>query len=678
MFFLLKDPTTSLPGIGPKSAQRFSKLNILNINDLIHYYPKRWEDFSQIKPIFKLIDKEKITIKAKLVSLHQFRSFYKKLDIINALFQDASGHLQVTWFNQSYLAKTLKQQKTYLLSGTTKKYKNHLTLTNPVVESLISPALHSSRIVSIYPLTEGITSKLFRKSLVYLIRTIRHIPETLPNQLLKKYQLISLTKAIENIHFPISSKILIQAKKRLSAEELIPIHLSIILNKHLWGKQIGRANKITDNFFLDFTSQLDFKLTVSQKVALKQIVNDLKKPNPMNRLLMGDVGSGKTIVAAGAIIATVKNGFQAVLMAPTEILATQHYASLKPLLNKWDIKTTLLTGSIKLNNWQEIANKKVDVIIGTHALIQKTAKFKDINLIIIDEQHRFGVGQRKALKNKNLDFAPHFLSLSATPIPRTIFLGLLKDLDISWLDSLPQGRLPIMTKLITSKDNILNIKKLINQEINKKHKIFIIAPLIKENARLNSKTSVMTEKAKVAKLLPKARIATLHGKMKSEDKLKIMNQIKNNGADILIATSVIEVGIDIPSATVIWIKNAESFGLAQLHQMRGRVGRSNIQSYCLIESDSNDPTTLGRLEALVKIKNGTELAEIDLKLRGPGVFFSEQQSGFTKLKLTNLTNIKLIQESRQLANDLFKLDPSLKKFSHFKDQIQLNYLTHAE
>jgi len=678
VFFVLKDPITSLPGIGPKLAQRFSKLNILKINDLIHYYPKRWEDFSRIKPISKLIDKEKITIKAKLVSLHQFRSFHKKLDIITALFQDASSRLQVTWFNQPYLVKILKRQETYLLSGTTKKYKNHLTLTNPVIELSINPTLRSGKIISIYPLTEGVTSKLFRKSLGYLIRTIRHIPETLPNHLLKKYQLISLAQAIENIHFPSLPKTLIQAKKRLSVEELIPIHLSIILNKHLRGEQIGQANKITDNFFLDFVSRLHFKLTASQKVSLKQIVDDLKKPKPMNRLLMGDVGSGKTIVAAGAIVATVKNGFQAALMAPTEILATQHYANLKPFLNKWGIKTTLLTGSIKLNNWQEIIDKKIDVIIGTHTLIQKTAKFKDINLIIIDEQHRFGVGQRKALKNKNLDFTPHFLSLSATPIPRTIFLGLLQDLDISWLDSLPQGRLPIITKLITSQDNILNIKKLINQEINKKHKIFIIAPLIKENPRLDSKTSVMAEKARIAKLLPDAEIATLHGKMKSEDKLKIMRQIKNNKTDILIATSVIEVGIDIPSATVIWIKNAESFGLAQLHQMRGRVGRSNIQSYCLVESDSSDTTTLERLEALVKIKNGTELAKIDLKLRGPGIFFSEQQSGFTKLKLTDLTDIKLIQKSRQLANDLFKLDPSLKNFPDFKEQIQFNYLTHAE
>jgi len=678
VFLHLIDNNINIPGIGPSTAQKLKKLGIFTVSDLIYYYPRTWDDFSNIVDISKIVNNEKNTIKANLLSINQFRSPYKKMHITNALFEDKSGNLKVTWFNQPYLIKSLIKHQSYLLSGKVTKYQGQLILSSPIIELADKSPLHSGRIVPIYSLTEGLTSRILRKTILYLTKTIKNISDTLPDKLIKKYKLIPLSTSLANIHFPISFNILNKSKIRLSLEELIPIQLSILLNKQAQHNQTGKSVKIAVNFLSNFKSDLKFKLTKTQLLAIKQILDDLKQTYPMNRLLMGDVGSGKTIVAAAAIIATVKNKYQVALIAPTEILANQHYASLKSLLDTWNIKSTLITGKTKLNTWAEIANQEIDVIIGTHAIIQKTAQFKNLNLIIIDEQHRFGVGQRQSLKNQNKDFTPHFLSLSATPIPRTLFLGLLKDLDISWLDSLPQGRLPIITKLISNIKQYPAIQKLVNKEINLNHKIFIIAPLVIDSLVSTSKTSVANEQSKMAKLFPSAKIATLHGKMNSADKLTIMDKLKTDKIDILIATSIIEVGIDIPSATVIWIKNAESFGLASLHQMRGRVGRNNIQSFCLIESNSSTPVATERLEALVKTTDGEKLAKIDLKLRGPGAFFSGQQSGFTKLKLADLTNIKLIKQSRNLAEDILKTDPFLIQFPYYKQEVKSNYLTHLE
>lgn len=678
MFYHLTDTVTTISGIGPNTAQKLKKLGISTVQDLIHYYPRTWDDFSNIIDISQIVINEKNTIKAELISISQFRSPYKRMNITNAIFKDASGNLKVTWFNQPYLIKNLIKHQTYLLSGKVSKYQGKLTLNSPIAELADKSPLHSGRIVPVYPLTEGLTSRILRKIILHLTKTIKSIPDTMPDRLLKKYNLTPLLTSLANIHFPKNFKILDQSKLRLSLEELIPIQLSILLSKKDWKKQPGKSLTISPKLLTKFKSNLEFKLTKTQLLAIKQILDDLKQPHPMNRLLMGDVGSGKTIVATAAIIATVKNKYQVALVAPTEILANQHYANLKPLLDAWNIKSTLITSKTKLNTWAEISKQEIDVIIGTHAIIQKTAKFKNLNLIIIDEQHRFGVRQRQSLKNQNKDFTPHFLSLSATPIPRTLFLGLLEDLDISWLDSLPQGRLPIITKLITNPKQYINIQKLINKEIDLNHKIFIIAPLVTDSSVSTFKTSVLNEQAKMSTLFPNAKIAILHGKMNSADKLRIMNQLKNGEIDILIATSIIEVGIDIPAASVIWIKNAESFGLASLHQMRGRVGRSNIQSFCLIESNSLAPVAIERLAALTKTTNGEKLAKIDLKLRGPGSFFSGQQSGFSKLKLTDLTNIKLIKQSRSLAKDILKMDPLLKQFSYIKQQVKSNYLTHLE
>lgn len=684
MFFLLEDSLIHLPGIGPHLTQKFARLGVANIADLIHYYPRKWEDFSQIIPINKTAEAQKVTLRATLANISQFRPRGRHLHIIKAIFRDATGNLLITWFNQPYLTKTLKKGIIYFISGVVRSYQNQLTLVNPSIEPADTIPLHSGRIIPIYPVTEGITSKRIRRSLKYLIATIRSLSETLPPKILNRYQLIGRAQALENIHFPASAELLIQARARLSFEELLMVQLGLAIAKRHWDQLPGTAISAPGSFLSTFSAKLDFELTAGQQQALAEIINDLAQAHPMRRLLLGDVGSGKTAIAAGAIVAAVKAGFQAALMAPTEVLATQHYHNLSPLMKRFGIKTTLMTGSSKLSDSSEISEGSVDLIVGTHALIQQQITFKNLNLVVVDEQHRFGVRQRQKLKNKMPHTTPHFLSLSATPIPRTLFLGLLNDLDISVLTDLPQGRVPTITRLITPK-NFNEIQQLIEKEIHQKHPIFVITPLIDEESVSPSPTdlkptraSIYSEAKNLARLFPSAKIGTLHGRMDTKQKLKVMDDLLNGKLDIVIATSIIEVGIDVPKATVIWIKNAERFGLAQLHQLRGRVGRSNLQSYCLIETGLNDLENLDRLTAFVNTNDGAKLAELDLKLRGPGSFFSDQQSGFLKLRLADLTDKKLIQTTQRAAHDLLDDDPKLDNYPNVKAQLHLNYLTHEE
>lgn len=681
MFFLLTDSIHKLPGIGPSLADRFQHLDIATISDLIYYYPRRWEDLSTLSPIATALsvhpaDLRKVTIKATIKSLSHFRSPYKRMFITNALAEDSSGAIRVIWFNQSYLRTALTAGETYYLSGQIGSWQNHPTLTNPAFERATDNPLHSGGLIPIYPETEGISSKIIRRAIRNLLNTMRHLPESLPPEILSTYQLIPLSEALVNIHFPTSSTQLHQAKYRLGFEELFNVQLGLAFAKANWGAALGQPLSISPKLLKEFTQQLPFTLTPSQLSTIKKIFQDLSRSTSMNRLLAGDVGSGKTVVAAAAIFATVRSNYQAALMAPTEVLAVQHYHSLKPLLNKFNIRTTLITGSQKLSSLDEIAQGQYDLVIGTHALIQQRVNFKNLNLVIIDEQHRFGVNQRQKLKNKSGDISPHYLSLSATPIPRTIFLSLFSDLDTSMLSTLPKGRLPIITRLATI-NNLSKVTALIEQEIKSGHQIFVVAPLI-ELDQTARRSSITSELSSLKKLFPQAKIATLHGKMPAEEKLAIMEAVQTGQIDILLATSVIEVGIDIPNATVVWIKNAERFGLAQLHQLRGRVGRSDLQSYCLIETPTDDPDTIERLKSFIKINDGNKLAQMDLALRGPGAFFSDQQSGFLKLKIANLTDEKLIKITHQAAQKIIKPDPTLKNYPQLKSNLQTPLLMHNE
>ncbi|MFH0912066.1 MAG: ATP-dependent DNA helicase RecG [Patescibacteria group bacterium] len=678
MFFLFTDPISNLPGIGPALALKFQKLGVLTVANLIDNYPRRWEDLSVISPLAQAQPDHRITAQAKLISLAHFRSPYKRMFISNGIIQDSSGPLPVTWFNQPYLQTTLKKGETYFFSGKVGTYQNKPTLMSPVFERVDQDhaPLHAGRIVPIYAETAGIGSKVIRRVMKTLLNTLRHQPEILPESIVKKYQLMSQATALENIHFPASLPELDRAKYRLSFDELFMIQLSLVFIKHTWNQQTSQPITTTNDFMDKFSHQLDFRLTLSQIRAIKDILRDLSSSRIMNRLLLGDVGSGKTVVAAAAIVASVQNGYQVALMAPTEVLAVQHYYSLSPLMEKFGIRTTLLTGSIKLASASEIAEGKIDLVIGTHALIQKQVAFDRLNLVIVDEQHRFGVAQRYQLKNKSAGTSPHFLSLSATPIPRTIFLALFSDLDVSALTDIPRGRLPIITRLATA-NNLTRVQALINKEIVTGHQIFVITPLIAEDTK-TQRASIASEIKNLSRLFPKARTATLHGRIPAEKKLKIMRDFKAGQIDILLATSVIEVGIDIPTATVIWIKDAERFGLAGLHQLRGRVGRSTLQSYCLIETKTDDLENSERLRAFIKIKDGTALAKMDLALRGPGAFFDTQQSGFLRLKIANLMDEKLIKTTHQAAINLIQTDPLLKNHPALKQKLQLNFLPHSE
>lgn len=684
MFFLLSDPLTRVPGIGPSLGPRLAQMGLSAVGDLLAYYPRRWEDLSALTPLGEAPSippgaaPVKLVVRARLRSLSQFRTRQKHMLLTNGMIDDDTGSLRVVWFNQPYLERSLKKGEEYYFSGPVRSWQGHPTLTNPSVEPADRTPVHSGRIIPIYPATAGISPRMLRRWLKNLISTIRELPETLPPEVLKEHRLIGRAAALENIHFPHSLPALDEAKRRLGFEELLLVHLGLLTAKLHWENLPGRAIPCPAGFLKEFESKLDFKLTASQIAAIKEILKDMSKDVPMNRLLLGDVGSGKTVVAAAALIASARAGRQSALMAPTEVLAMQHYSNLQPLLAKFGVVTTLLTGSTKLHDYSEIENSRIDVVIGTHALIQKRVLFKDLNLVIVDEQHRFGVRQREKLKNKSVDITPHFLSLSATPIPRTLFLGLLHNLDISEITEAPKGRLPVTTRLVTER-NLDRVKALINCEIEAGHAIFVITPLIDESvSETQTRASVTSEVKKLARLFPGTRIASLHGRMDAEEKLRIMSDIRGGKSDILVATSVIEVGIDVPRATVIWIKNADRFGLAQLHQMRGRVGRSALPSYCLIETDQDDGEDIERLASFVKISDGSKLAEIDLSLRGPGAFFSSEQSGLLRLKIANLTDRKLIAETRMAAKSILKTDPTLSSHLELKKTIQYGYITHEE
>jgi len=680
VFFLLSDPLTRLSGIGPSFEPKLAQMGLKTVGDLITYYPRRWEDLSQITPIQEASSAlgEKVTVLARLKSFSGFRTPRRRMFLINGIVEDDTGNIRVVWFNQPYLAQSLKTGWEYYLSGQVREQDGHPVLTNPSIEPADRTPIHSGRIIPIYPAAAGVSTRMLRRWLKNLLSTIRELPDTLPTEITKKYQLIDRAHAVENIHFPHSLTAIDEARRRLGFEELLLVHLGLLIAKRQWEELPAQGISHPSNFLQEFENQLTFKLTSTQKKAIKDILGDMAHNTPMNRLLLGDVGSGKTVVAAAALIAAAKAGWQSALMAPTEVLATQHYYNLQPLLDKFGISVTLLTGTTKLHDYSTIESGKIDVVIGTHALIQKQVGFKNLNLVIVDEQHRFGVRQREKLKNKALDLTPHYLSLSATPIPRTLFLGLLHNLDISELTAVPTGRLPIITRLVTDR-NRLTAHQLIEREIADHHAVFVITPLIDEILDdAQDRSSIASELRSLKRSFPHARIGSIHGRIASEEKLKLMDQIKNDGLDILVATSVIEVGIDVPRATIIWIKNADRFGLAQLHQLRGRVGRSDLQSYCLIETTGNNEEDIDRLTSFVKINDGGKLAEIDLGLRGPGAFFGSEQSGLFRLKIANLTDKKLITETRSAAEAILETDPTLAQHPDLRSQLQFNYVTHEE
>jgi len=683
--------------IGPRYLKKLHHLKINTVRDLFFHFPYRYDDFSAIIPISQLKEGQTATVQGEIIEIKNTRLFRRHLVLTEALAKDQGGTIKSVWFNQPYLAETLKKGKVVNLSGKLVFRKKALCFSNPAYEVINkAETTHTGRLVPVYHETVGLTSRYLR----YIIKPILYlggqIKEFLPSQIKKEFQLMDFGQAISQAHFPNDLAQAGQARARLSFNELFLMQLTTLKQKKEFAQEKSIAIPFDQELIKPFVAGLPFKLTKGQKIAAWEVFQDLAKPQPMNRLIDGDVGSGKTIVALMAALAVVKNDYQVALMAPTEILAKQHFETGKKFLNGYGIKIALLTGSTaktflkrevkttKSKIKKEVREGKINLIIGTHALIQKDLFFKNLALAIVDEQHRFGVFQRAALQRRIHQIpdglpaspaggatTPHLLSLSATPIPRTLALTIYGDLDISIIKELPRGRKKIITQIVASSQR-KKAYDFVRQQIKQKKQAFVICPLIEESEKLAAKNgaidlkSVTQEYEKLKQdIFPDLKISMLHGKMKPPEKEKIMAEFKKRKADILVSTSVVEVGVDIPNATVMLIEGADRFGLAQLHQFRGRIGRDKDQAYCFLLIESAVGKTNQRLKALLTAKNGFELAEKDLAIRGPGDFIGLRQWGQPDLIMASLKDIELIKKSRLAAKfvlDNGLINPAITKY----------------
>jgi len=699
----LTTPLEQISGIGSILQKRLKKLGIKTINDLFFHFPRRYEDFSNLIPISEIKINEICTIQGKILEIKTIRTWKRKMFITQALLQDKTGAIKITWFNQPYLTKIIKGGDSLIVSGKVASGKRGTYLSGPVYEK-IKPGvdlIHTGRLVPVYPETAGLSSRWLRYILKPLLVNLKNkIPESLPEKIIKENKFLSINKALWQIHFPDSKILAKKAQERFSFEELFFIELFVLREKARLSKEKAVSIPFNLNLIKKFVGPLPFKLTDAQKKSAWQILKDLEKERPMNRLLEGDVGSGKTVVATMAALSVAKAGWQAAFMAPTEILAKQHFQEVSKLLQDFNLNIGLLTGkqdqfrSKKLKNEViEISRKKLlektlkgelDILIGTHALIQDKVKFGKLALVILDEQHRFGVEQRAKLlkesriKNQESRPIPHLLSMTATPIPRTLTLTVYGDLDLSLIDELPKGRKKIITKVIPPKDR-QSTYDFIKKQVKKGRQIFVICPRIepgnsegseKEITSWAEVKAVKEEYEKLSKeIFPDLRVEMLYGKMTPKEKEKIMKDFRNKKTDVLVSTSVIEVGVDVPNATVMMIEGAERFGLAQLHQFRGRVGRASYQSYCLLFTDSPAKRTRQRLKALITSEDGFKLAEKDLEIRGPGDFSGIRQWGIPDLMMNSLKDIKLVEKTRNSAKEILRENPELKKYPLLQEKL---------
>jgi len=682
-----------IPRIGPQYQKKLERLGIKTIGNLLFHFPHRYEDFSNLTPISEVKAEETVCIQGKILEIKNTRTWQKRMIITNAIVEDDSGALKVVWFNQSYLTDTLKAGTLVCLAGKVtldKKSYPGIYLSSPTYEKISDSEkknlIHTGGLIPVYPETEGLSSRWLRYILRPLLANFKNkIEDPLPEIIKKENNLLPLNQALWQIHFPDSKKIAQEAKKRFSFQELFFIQLNVLREK----MRLKREKAIPISFDLksvkSFVDSLPFKLTTAQRKSTWQILKDLEKPRPMNRLLEGDVGSGKTVVATIAALNVIKSDYQVAFMAPTEILVKQHFRNLKKLLKKFKLKIGLLTGQDCKISGKKITKKiflektkkgGIDFIIGTHALIQRDVKFGKLALVILDEQHRFGVEQRAHLcqnASSQKRIIPHLLSMTATPIPRTLALTIYGDLDLSLLDELPKGRKKIITQLVPPKKR-KQIYKFIRDEIKKGNQAFVICPRIEstDTGGTWAETKAVKEEHKKLskKIFPALRVDMLHGKMKTKEKDKVMKKFKNKKTDILVSTSVVEVGIDIPNATLMIIEGAEKFGLSQLHQFRGRIGRGENQSFCFLFTGSPEIKTTRRLQAILKSENGFELAEKDLEIRGPGEVFGSRQWGIPDLIMSSLTDVSLVEKTRFWAKKILQKDPQLKKYPALSERIK--------
>ena len=632
----LTDPITMLKGIGPSKAKQFANLNIYTLGDLICHFPRGYEDRTKLVPIEKLEPDVPACFKAMVMNTPRTAHVRKGLDITRVQVADTTGRLNLTFFNSKYVSDQLQYGREYIFYGAVSGDFIGYNMTNPAFEALDSQPVTTRRILPIYPLTAGLSNAAVLKAVKQALELCDAPPEIIPAEVRSRYGILGADRAYYAIHEPASMAEAELAKKRLIFEEFFVFSAGLSLMR------ASRAEKRTEPYrnidLMPFHLALPFRLTGAQNRAVSEIMEDFQKGAPMNRLVQGDVGSGKTMVAAAAAFAAAKNGKQSALMAPTEILAEQHYQSFCKLFEPMGITVALLTGSMKPKEKREvreaIAAGAVDLVVGTHALITDATVFHDLGLVITDEQHRFGVGQRAKLSAKGND--PHLLVMSATPIPRTLALLMYGDLDVSILDELPPGREPVDTFLV-GESYRARINAFIRKQVAEGHQCFVVCPAVEENEDLGIKAATVWAETLQQTVFPDLRIALLHGQMKGAEKEAAMASFARGEADVMVATTVIEVGVDVPNATLMVIEDADRFGLSQLHQLRGRVGRGKAKSYCILTSHNKNPETLQRLKALCKTTDGFKIAEEDLKLRGPGDFFGSRQSGLPTFRVANLS-----------------------------------------
>ena len=631
----LSDPITILKGIGPTKAKQFANLNIFTLEDLICHFPRGYEDRTKLVTIEKLQPDVPACFKAMVMNTPRTSHIRKGLDLTKVTVADHTARLTLTFFNQKYTAEQLQYGQEYIFYGAVSGDFIGYNMTSPVFESLDSPPVTTRRILPIYPLTAGLSNASVLKAVRQALALCDPPKEIIPAAIRQQYGILPAERAYYAIHEPASMQEAEMAKKRLIFEEFFIFSAGLSLMR------AARATKTAPIYvnqdLSPFYGSLPFRLTNAQTRAIDEICADFAKGAPMNRLVQGDVGSGKTMVAAAAAYMAVKNGHQAAMMAPTEILAEQHYAGLSKLLEPLGIRCELLTGSLTVKQKRErreaIAAGNVDFIIGTHALVSDTTHFHDLGLVITDEQHRFGVGQRSKLGAKGED--PHILVMSATPIPRTLALILYGDLDVSILDELPPGREPVDTFLVNESYRA-RINAFIRKHVAEGHQVYVVCPAVEESEALNLKAATVWAETLQQTVFPDLKVALLHGQMKGAEKDAVMSAFSRKEADILVATTVIEVGVDIPNATLMVIEDADRFGLSQLHQLRGRVGRGKAKSFCILTSQNKNPETLHRIKAFCKTTDGFKIAEEDLALRGPGDFFGSRQSGLPVFRVANL------------------------------------------
>ncbi|MBL8103142.1 MAG: ATP-dependent DNA helicase RecG [Anaerolineales bacterium] len=663
---------TVLQGVGPRNAEALEKLGLQTLGDMLYYFPRRYEDYSQLKPIQSLMYNDVVTVLGTVQSVHSRPIRGGKSSVIEVIIGDGTGSLRISYFNQPWLSNRFKEGEAISVSGKIDQYLGRLVMNSPDWEPVEVENLHTNRIVPIYSLTERITQKWLRNQMNSVITYwAPAVVDALPETIRRAAQLVSLGEALTQVHFPDSQARLQLARERLGFDEIFYLQMGVLRQKRDWKSVDGRRFSVSDEWLGTRLSALPFTLTSAQQTSLDDIRKDLDSGKPMNRLVQGDVGSGKTVVAALGASIVVSGGAQAAIMAPTSILAEQHYRNFIKLLagdggimSQSEIRLLVgnTTESEKEAIRQGLQDGSIKIVIGTHAVIEPDVLFKDLQFVVIDEQHRFGVEQRAELRSKGTN--PHLLVMTATPIPRSLALTVFGDLDISVIDVMPEGRQPVTTFVLRPQERE-RAYTLIRGQIKNGNQAFIVYPLIDESEKIDARAAVDDFETLSKQVFPDLKLGLLHGRMKPSEKDEVMLKFRDKEFDILVSTTVIEVGVDVPNSTVMLIEGADRFGLAQLHQLRGRVGRGSVQSTCLLIPTHEDATENERLQAMAVTNSGFELADLDLKLRGPGEFLGTRQAGYaTTLKMASITDVKLIEKAREQAQALFERDPDLSQPEH--------------